>query len=107
MVNSITSLQVQSLTQLKYKLAGKSTSFPSNDGTTNGLGPGWRVVFAYPASLGDITTLTVTGSTINQAGTFKRATPDVNITTIAGTLVPYRVYVASADNSWNNTITIA
>ena len=103
-INAITASQIQSFTQIAYKLGGKAQSFAVND-TGSGLGQGWRVVFAYPASLGDLSTLTVTGSTLNQAGAFTRATSDVNIITIAGTTVAYRLYVSNADASWNTTIT--
>jgi hypothetical protein len=102
-VDGITASQIQTLTQIAYNLGNRNQSFAVNDGGS-GLGAGWRVVFAYPASLGDLTQLTVTGSTLNQLGAFKKATSDVTILTIAGTNVAYRLYVANADNAWNTTI---
>ena len=103
-IDAITASQIQTFTQITYRLGGKNQSFPVND-LGSGLGPGWRVVFAYPASLGSLNTLTVTGSTLNQVGAFTKATSDVTITTIAGTSIAYRLYVANADASWNTTIT--
>jgi hypothetical protein len=90
------------MTGLLYRFGGKAQSFAVNDGAYD---PGYRVVFAYPASLGDLSTLTVTGSSINQLGAFKRASVDVAIVTLSGVTTAYRVYVANANNSWSTTIT--
>ena len=91
---------IQNMTGLLYRFGGKAQSFAVNDGAYD---PGYRVVFAYPVSLGDLSSLTVTGSSINQLGAFKRTT--VAIVTLSGETTAYRVYVANANNSWSTTIT--
>lgn len=101
-VDSITATQIQNLGNYRY--GTKSQSFIVNDGQA-GLGAGWRVVFAYLASAGNLSGLSVTGSTFNQAGAFTKATSDVTITTLTGISSIYRLYVSNADNTWNTTIT--
>jgi hypothetical protein len=96
-VDSVTASQIQGLGN--YKFGTKSQSFTIADSSSN------RVVFAYPSSYGDINTLTYTGSIINSISGFKRATTDISIVTLSGLTASYRLYVATADNSWNTTIT--
>jgi hypothetical protein len=98
-VDGVTASQIEGLGN--YKFGGKSQTFVSNDG-----GAGSRLVFAYPATLGLLTSLTYTGSTVNSLGAFTIATNTVTITTISGNLLPYYVYVANADNTWGNGTTI-
>jgi hypothetical protein len=72
------------------------------------------LVFAYPSSLGDLTSLTVTpfpegptppvvSSTLNA---FIKRTSALSITTISGATVSYTIYIAVADNSYGNNGTI-
>ena len=103
-VDAITASQIQGLGN--YRFGTKSQSFTVNDTTTGGYGPGWRVVFAYLYTAGDISTLTVTGSSINQSDAFTKRTSDLTITTIAGISAIYRVYVANASAAYDKTITI-
>ena len=105
-VNSITSSQIQGLGN--YNFGGKNQAFSVNDGGA-GLGAGWRVIFAYPASYGNLGSLNVTGSTVNQIGAFtKLNSPSyIAITTLSGASINYTFYVANADHSWNTTITIS
>ena len=84
-----------------YRFGGKAQTFVSNDG-----GAGSRLVFAYPSSLGDLTTLTYTGSTVNSLGAFTKRTSALTITTLSGSSLTYNVYVANADNTWGNGISI-
>lgn len=101
-VDGLTSSQIEGLGN--YKFGGKAQTFVSNDG-----GSGSRLIFAYPASLGTISTLTYTGSTVNSIGAFTIITTPITITTISGISTPYIVYVANADNTWGNngtTVTI-
>lgn len=100
-VDGLTSSQIEGLGN--YKFGGKAQTFVSNDG-----GSGSRLIFAYPASLGTISTLTYTGS-VNSIGAFTIITTPITITTISGISTPYIVYVANADNTWGNngtTVTI-
>jgi len=101
-VDGITATQIQNLGNYRYGTK-VNQSFTVNDNAP-GLGTGWRVVFAYLATAGDLTTLTVTGSSINQAGAFKRATNDITITTLTGITAIYRLYVSNADKTWTTVI---
>lgn len=96
-VDSVTASQIQGLGN--YRFGTKSQSFTIADSLSN------RVAFAYPSSYGDIDTLTYTGSILNSISGFKRATTDISIVTLSGLTASYRLYVATADNSWNTTIT--
>lgn len=96
-VDGVTASQIQGLGN--YKFGTKSQSFTIADSSSN------RVAFAYPSSYGDINTLTYTGSIINSISGFKKATTDISIVTLSGLTASYRLYVATADNSWNTTIT--
>jgi hypothetical protein len=98
-VDAIIASQVESLGN--YRFGGKSQTFISNDG-----GAGSRLVFAYPSSLGDLSTLTYTGSTVNSLGAFKKKANSLLITTISGSSLTYTVYVANADNTWGNGTSI-
>lgn len=109
-VGFITNLQVEGLGN--YRFGNKSQKFAANDGNA-----GSRLVFAYPSSLGDLSSLTVTAypepipapvvsSTLNA---FIKRTSVLSITTISGAVIDYMVYVAVADNSYGNdgtTVTI-
>lgn len=88
-----------------YKFGSKNQKFASNDG-----GAGSRLIFAYPSSLGDLSSLTVTpfpepvpapvaSSTLNA---FIKRTSTLSITTISGATVLYTIYIAVADNSYGN-----
>jgi hypothetical protein len=92
-----------------YKFGNRAQKFASNDG-----GAGSRLVFAYPSSLGDLSSLTVTpfpegsppplvSSTLNA---FIKRTSALSITTISGATVLYTIYIAVADNSYGNNGTI-
>ncbi len=96
-VDSVTASQIEGLGN--YKFGTKSQSFTIADSSSN------RVAFAYPSAYGDINTLTYTGSILNSISGFKRATTDISIVTLSGLTASYRLYVATADNSWNTTIT--
>lgn len=96
-VDGITASQIQGLGN--YRFGTKSQSFIVTDSSSN------RVAFAYPSSYGDISNLTYTGSILNSISAFKRATSDVSIVTLSGVTASYRLYVATADNSWTTTIT--
>lgn len=98
-VDGLTSSQIEGLGN--YKFGGKAQTFVANDG-----GSGSRLIFAYPASLGTISTLTYTGSTVNSIGAFTIITTPITITTISGISTPYIVYVANADNTWGNGTTV-
>ena len=103
-VDAITASQIQGLGN--YRFGTNSQAFSVNDNAA-GLGLGWRVVFAYLATAGNISTLNVTGSSINQSEAFTKRTIDLTITTIAGISAIYRVYVANASGpTYNTTITI-
>ena len=99
-VNGLTTGQIQGLGN--YIIGGKAQTFIANDG-----GAGSRLIFAYPSSLGVLTSLTYTGSTVNSLGAFTRATNTVSIVTISGITISYYVYVANADNTWGNNTTVA
>lgn len=98
-VDGLTASQIQGLGN--YKFGDKTQTFVANDG-----GAGSRLIFAYPSSLGVLSTLTYTGSTVNSLGAFTRATNPVTITTISGASISYHVYVANADNTWGNGTTV-
>ena len=98
-VDGLTASQIEGLGN--YKFGGRAQTFVANDG-----GAGSRLLFAYPSSLGFLTSLTYTGSTVNSVGAFTRATNPVTITTISGASISYHVYVANADNTWGNGTTI-
>lgn len=98
-VDAVIAAQVEGLGN--YRFGGKAQSFVSNDGDA-----GSRLVFAYPSSLGDLTTLTYTGSTVNSLGAFTKRTGTLTITTLSGSSLTYNVYVANADNTWGNGISI-
>ena len=98
-VDGLTASQIQGLGN--YKFGGRAQTFIANDG-----GAGSRLIFAYPSSLGVLTSLTYTGSTVNSLGAFTRATNPVTITTISGASISYHVYVANADNTWGNGTTV-
>ena len=98
-VDAVIAAQIEGLGN--YRFGGRAQTFVSNDG-----GIGSRLVFAYPSSLGDLTTLTYTGSTVNSLGAFTKRTGTLNITTISGSSLTYIVYVANADNTWGNGISI-
>jgi hypothetical protein len=106
-IGFISDIQVQGLGN--YKFGSKSQKFASNDG-----GAGSRLVFAYPSSLGDLSSLTVTpfpepipapivSSSLNA---FIKRTLPLSITTISGSVIDYTVYVAVADNSYGNGTTV-
>lgn len=97
-VNSISSTQIQNLGN--YRWGSKSqNAFNINDSI---YGSGFRFVFAYLASDGDISTiLTSLAPGINVAGSFLRRTSDVSITILSGKILTYRVYVAKPNNSYN------
>jgi hypothetical protein len=98
-IDGLTASQIQGLGN--YKFGGRAQTFIANDG-----GAGSRLIFAYPSSLGVLTSLTYTGSTVNSLGAFTRATNTLSITTISGATISYYVYVANADNTWGNGITV-
>lgn len=98
-VDGLTASQIEGLGN--YKFGGRAQTFVANDG-----GAGSRLIFAYPASLGNITTLTYTGSSVNSIGAFTRATNPLTITTLSGASISYIVYVANADNTWGNGTTV-
>jgi hypothetical protein len=98
-VDAVTAGQVEGLGN--YRFGGKAQTFVSNDG-----GIGSRLVFAYPSSLGVLTSLTYTGSTVNSLGAFTIRTGTLSITTLSGSTVSYYVYVANADNTWGNGTSI-
>jgi hypothetical protein len=98
-VDGLTASQIQGLGN--YKFGGRAQTFIANDG-----GAGSRLIFAYPSSLGLLTTLTYTGSTVNSLGAFTRRTNPVTITTISGASISYHVYVANADDTWGNGTTV-
>jgi len=103
-VDGIIASQIQGLGN--YRFGTKSQTFAVNDGVGGAGGAGWRVVFAYLYTAGNISELTVTGSSINQSDAFTKRTSDLTITTIAGISAIYRVYVANASAAYNTTITI-
>lgn len=98
-VDGLTASQIEGLGN--YKLGGKAQTFVASDG-----GAGSRLVFAYPSTLGVLTSLTYIGSAINSLGAFTRATSTLTITTLSGNSLPYYVYVANADNTWGNVTTV-
>lgn len=98
-VDGLTASQIEGLGN--YKFGGRAQTFVANDG-----GAGSRLIFAYPASLGNITTLTYTGSSVNSIGAFTRATNPLTITTLSGASISYIIYVANADNTWGNGTTV-
>jgi hypothetical protein len=101
-VDSITASQIQAFTNLRFG-DNRSQSFVVNDSTPSGT----RVVFAYPASFGNVATLIKTGSTTNEITAFTRCSSPINITTVSGAVIPYIFYVANAANAWNTTLTIS
>ena len=97
-VDAITAGEIEGLANLRF--GGRAQTFSSNDLTPSGN----RLVFAYPASLGDVNTLTA-GSPLDHLGAFTRCTTPIHITTVSGATISYIYYVANAANSWNETIT--
>ena len=105
-VDSIDIALIQAFTNLRFGTA-RAQTFVVNDGASApGSGYGYRLVFAYKSSYGNIATLTTTGTAVNQATAFVRCTTPVNFTTISGQTQQYIYYVANAANSWNTTINI-
>jgi len=110
-VDTYDSVTLQSIVEGlgNYKFGTKAQKFASNDG-----GAGSRLVFAYPSSLGDLSSLTVTPypesippPTVSSTLTaFIKRTSALSITTISGALVSYTVYIAVADNSYGNGTTV-
>jgi hypothetical protein len=98
-VDGLTASQIEGLGN--YKFGGRAQTFIANDG-----GAGSRLIFAYPSSLGLLTSLTYTGSTVNSLGAFTRRTNPLTITTISGASISYHVYVANADDTWGNGTTV-
>jgi hypothetical protein len=101
-VDSITASQIEAFTNLRFG-DNRSQSFVVNDSAPSGT----RVVFAYPASFGNVATLIKTGSTTNEITAFTRCSSPINITTVSGAVIPYIFYVANAANAWNTTLTIS
>jgi hypothetical protein len=99
-VDAITATQIATFTSLRF--GGRAQQFLVNDSTI----PGGRVVFAYPASLGNVFSLTKAGSTTNEITAFTRVTNPVNLITVSGATISYIFYVANAANSWNTTLTL-
>jgi hypothetical protein len=110
-VDAYNSVALQSIVEGlgNYKFGTKAQKFASNDG-----GAGSRLVFAYPSSLGDLSSLTVTPypesippPTVSSTLTaFIKRTSALSITTISGALVSYTIYIAVADNSYGNGTTV-
>jgi hypothetical protein len=95
-VNVITASQIEGLGN--YRFGGKAQAFVSSDG-----GAGSRLVFAYPSSLGNLTSLLKQGDAIDSLGAFTRRTNPLVITTLSGMTMSYHVYVANADDAWGNS----
>ncbi len=98
-VDGITAPQIEGLGN--YRWGSKSQSgFVVND-TIYGIG--YRLVFAYLASDGDVSSiLTSMAPGVNVIGGFLKRTSDLSITTISGKVLTYRVWVAKPNNSYNN-----
>ncbi len=98
-VDTITPTQIQNLGN--YRWGRKTQSgFTINDTI---YGAGFRFVFAYLASDGDITNiLTSLAPGINVVGSYLKRTSDVSITTLSGQILTYRVWVAKPNNAYNN-----
>jgi hypothetical protein len=67
-------------------------------------GPGFRLVFAYPASLGDITAIATIPASAPYIGAFRKRTsavPSSDFSTISGLPANYNVYVGVSDNAFS------
>ena len=95
-VDGITASQIEGLGN--YRFGGRAQTFVSSDG-----GAGSRLVFAYPSSLGNLTSLLKQGDAIDSLGAFTRRTNPLVITTLSGMTMSYHVYVANADDAWGNS----
>ena len=98
-VDTITPTQIQNLGNYRWGRKAQS-SFVIDDTL---YGSGYRFVFAYLASDGDVTNiLTSLAPGINVVGSYLKMTSDVSITTLSGEVLTYRVWVAKPNNSYNN-----
>lgn len=98
-VDAITPLQIQNLGNYRWGRKAQS-GFIINDTV---YGSGYRFVFAYLASDGDVTNiLTSLAPGINVVGSYLKRTSDVSITTLSGQILTYRVWVAKPNNAYNN-----
>jgi hypothetical protein len=96
-IDGMTAGQIESLGNYRY--GNKSQTISVND-SIGSQGSGARVVFAYPASAGNISSLYFGSNIINQYGAFSRGTSDLVINTLSGATYTYRYYVSNAANAW-------
>ena len=92
--DTISSTDIQNLSN--YRLGTNSQNIYS---VTDSAGS--RIVIAYPAIYGDLNNIILDDS-LPITSAFLKRTSDLSITTIAGIIKIYRVYVAIADNSYIN-----
>lgn len=98
-VDTISALDIQGLGNYRWGKKAQS-GFVINDTI---YGTGYRFVFAYLASDGDVTNiLTSLAPGINVVGSYLKRTSDVSITTLSGKILTYRVWVAKPNNAYNN-----
>jgi hypothetical protein len=97
--DSAMSTLISGLGSIKYQYGGKGQTL---SGVTTG--PGFRLVFAYPASLGDITAIATIPASAPYLGAFIKRTspvPSSDFSTISGLPADYNVYVGVSDNAFN------
>lgn len=97
-VDTITSADIENLGNYRWGEKAQS-GFPIDDTL---YGTGYRFVFAYLASDGDVTNiLTSLAPGINVVGSYLKRSTDVSITTISGSILTYRVWVAKPNNAYS------
>jgi hypothetical protein len=99
LTDSAMSTLISGLTSIKYQYGGKGQTM---SGVTTG--PGFRLVFAYPASLGDISAIATIPASAPYLGAFLKRTnyvPSTDFSTISGLPANYNVYVGVSDNAFD------
>jgi hypothetical protein len=99
-INGMTAGQIESLQNYRFGTKSQSISTVNDSVALQGLGA--RVVFAYLASAGNISSLYFSPNTNNQYQAFTRGTNPITINTLSGATASYYYYVSNASNSWNN-----
>ena len=97
--NTISASDIQGLSIYKY--GGKAQTLTSVTDSS-----GFRVVIAYLASYGNLSHIVLNAATDVLGSFYQRAT-NISISTLSGLTASYIVYVASVDNSYPGSNTLA
>lgn len=98
-VDTLVAANIEALTS--YKFGTKAQTLTGvNDSS------GYRVIFAYLASAGNVSNIVLNSAT-SVLGAYLKRTSDLSITTISGASYTFRIYVAVADNSYPGSNTLA